>query len=153
MCPFSQFIFRSKVFVFFFGRCLSPLQMKSWIRICLPIYTLNELSFQEHARQDYCSEILFANMKIRYFAGKSAQSSGEVNEIVMWNKYNWVFPKGFQWQKYLSLQQKDSSMPPNHLLCKRPECYHSNSKTHVGHRVFKLSPNHVSVIYQIPWIR
>ena len=38
------------------------------------------------------------------------------------------------------------------LLCKRPGCYHSTSKTHVRDRIFKLSPIHASVIYQIPWI-
>ena len=37
----------------------------------------------------------------------------------------------------------------SHLLCKRPRCYHSTSKTHVRDRVFYLSPFHASVIYQI----
>ena len=36
------------------------------------------------------------------------------------------------------------------LLWKRPGCYHSTSKTHVRDRIFKLSPIHVSVIYEIP---
>ena len=40
-----------------------------------------------------------------------------------------------------------------HLLCKRPGCYHSTSKTHVRDRIFKLSPIHTSVIYQIRWIQ
>ena len=31
--------------------------------------------------------------------------------------------------------------------------YHNASKTHVRDRIFKLSPIHASVIYQIPWIR
>ena len=39
-----------------------------------------------------------------------------------------------------------------HLLCKRPGCHHSTSKTHVRDRIFKLSPIHASVIYQIHWI-
>ena len=39
-----------------------------------------------------------------------------------------------------------------HLLCKRPGCYHSTSKTHVRDRIFKLRPMHASVIYHIPWI-
>ena len=98
---------KTNVFVFFFfGKCLSALQMKSWIRICLPIYTLNELSFQERARQDYCSEILFANMKIRYLAGKSTQCCREVNEIVMSIEFslNVLNVQRIQWQKYLSLQ-------------------------------------------------
>ena len=38
------------------------------------------------------------------------------------------------------------------LLCKRPGCYHSANKTHVRDRIFKLSPIHASLIYQIPWI-
>ena len=33
-----------------------------------------------------------------------------------------------------------------YLLCKRPRCYHRVSK------IFKLTPIHASVIYQIPWI-
>ena len=33
-----------------------------------------------------------------------------------------------------------------HLLCKRPRCYHSTSKTHVRDRIFKLSSIHASVI-------
>ena len=37
-----------------------------------------------------------------------------------------------------------------YLLCKRPGGYHSTSKTHVRNRIFKLSPIHTSVIYQIP---
>ena len=40
-----------------------------------------------------------------------------------------------------------------HLLCKRPRCYHSISKTCVRDRIFKLNPIHASIIYQIPWIR
>ena len=32
-----------------------------------------------------------------------------------------------------------------HLLCKRPGCYHSTSKTHLKGRIFKLSPIHASV--------
>ena len=34
-----------------------------------------------------------------------------------------------------------------------PGCYHSASKTHVRDRILKLTPIHVSVIYQIPRIR
>ena len=34
-----------------------------------------------------------------------------------------------------------------HLLCERPECYHSASKTHVRDSIFKFSPIHASVIY------
>ena len=39
-----------------------------------------------------------------------------------------------------------------HLLCKRPGCYHSTSKTHMRARIFKLTIIHASVIYQNPWI-
>ena len=31
-----------------------------------------------------------------------------------------------------------------------PGCYHSASKTHMRDKIFKFSPIHVSVIYQIP---
>ena len=40
-----------------------------------------------------------------------------------------------------------------HLLCKRPGCYNSTSKTHVRDMIFKFSPIHASVIYQITWIQ
>ena len=36
-----------------------------------------------------------------------------------------------------------------HLLCLRPGCYHSTSKTHGRARISKLSLIHASVIYQI----
>ena len=68
---------------------------------------------------------------------------------------NWVFPKCFhwirwiQWQKILYFKKIIQSC---HLLCKRPICYHSTNKTHVAERIFKLSPIHASVIYQIDWI-
>ena len=39
-----------------------------------------------------------------------------------------------------------------HLLCKRPRCYYSTSKTQVADRIFELSLIHASVIYQIPGI-
>ena len=54
--------------------------------------------------------------------------------------------------KNIIFQKHYSNLPPSHLLCKRPTCYHSASKTLVAERIFKLSPIHVSVIYQIPWI-
>ena len=37
-----------------------------------------------------------------------------------------------------------------HLLCNRPECYHSASKTHMRDRIFKSSPNHASMIIRFP---
>ena len=42
-----------------------------------------------------------------------------------------------------------------HLLCQRPGCYNSTSKTHVNDRIFQMPPIHASVIYQnrlISWI-
>ena len=36
-----------------------------------------------------------------------------------------------------------------HLLCERPGSYRSASKTQVRDRIFKLTPIHASVIYQI----
>ena len=41
-------------------------------------------------------------------------------------------------------------LPPSHLLCKRPVCYHSASTTHVRDMIFKLSPIHASVIVSFP---
>ena len=38
-----------------------------------------------------------------------------------------------------------------HLLCKRPR-YQRTSKMQIAERIFKQSPVHVSVIYQMPWI-
>ena len=37
-------------------------------------------------------------------------------------------------------------------MYKRPGCYHSASKTQVRDRIFKLTPTHTSMIYQIRWI-
>ena len=37
-----------------------------------------------------------------------------------------------------------------HLLCKRPGCYHSASKTHVRDRIFKSTPIHASMIIRFP---
>ena len=37
-----------------------------------------------------------------------------------------------------------------HLLCKRPGCDHSASKTHVRDRIFKLTLIHASVIIRFP---
>ena len=42
---------------------------------------------------------------------------------------------------------------PAILLCKRPWCFDSTSKTYVRHRIFKLSPIYASLIYQISWIQ
>ena len=64
---------------------------------------------------------------------------------------NGVFPKcfhGIPWQKIFVIKRTRTC----HLLCKRPGCYHSTSKTHVRDRIFKLSPIHAWVVYQIPWI-
>ena len=36
------------------------------------------------------------------------------------------------------------------LLCKRPACYHSASKTSVRDRIFNSSPIHASVIIKFP---
>ena len=60
----------------------------------------------------------------------------------------WVFPKCFPWKNILVIK----SFRTCHLLCMRLRCYHSASKTQVSERIFKLSPIHASVIYQIPWI-
>ena len=54
--------------------------------------------------------------------------------------------------KKLSLQEKESNLPPSHLLGERPRCYHSASKTHVRGRICNLSPIHASVIFSFPEI-
>ena len=69
------------------------------------------------------------------------------------NDYIGVFPKCFSLNSLNSVTKnydikKDSNLPHSHLLCKRPACYHSASKTHVRDWIFKLSPIHASVIYQ-----
>ena len=38
------------------------------------------------------------------------------------------------------------------VTCNKPACYHSARKTHVRNRIFRLSPIHASVTYQILWI-
>ena len=71
-------------------------------------------------------------------------------------KYSGIFPKGFHWIQRIRWQNichYSKRAQTCHLLCKRPGCYHSVSKTHVRERIFKLSPIHALVIYQIPWIR
>ena len=42
--------------------------------------------------------------------------------------------------------KQGSNLPPSNLLCERPGCCHSTSKTNVRDRIFKLSPIHASVI-------
>ena len=67
-----------------------------------------------------------------------------------------VFPNCFHWIAEFSdknIFHNSKRTRTCHLLCKRPWGYHSTSKTHVKDRIFKLSPIHGSVIYQIPWIR
>ena len=72
-------------------------------------------------------------------------------EFTEFGQDHWIH--WIQWQKYFSLQQKGSNLPPSHLLCKGPGCYHSTSKTYVRDKIFKLNPIHASVIYQIPRIQ
>ena len=59
--------------------------------------------------------------------------------------FHWI-----QWQKNCHYTKSAWTC---HLLCKRPGCYHSTSKTHVRDRNFKMSSIHASVIYLIPRIR
>ena len=68
----------------------------------------------------------------------------------------WVFPKCFhwiQWIQWYKILNYINIIRTYHFLCKRPGCYHSNSRTQVAKRTFKLSPIQASVIYQIPSIR
>ena len=41
-------------------------------------------------------------------------------------------------------------MPHSHLLCKRPACYPSTSKSHVRDNIFKSSSIHASLIINFP---
>ena len=63
-----------------------------------------------------------------------------------------VFPKCFHWIQLQNICRYSQKVQTCHHLCKKPGCYHSANKTDVRDRIFKLSPIHVSVIYQIPWI-
>ena len=65
----------------------------------------------------------------------------------------WVFPKCFHWIQWQKILYFKKTILTCYLLCKRPRCYLSTSKTQVAEIIFKLSPIHASVIYQIPWIR
>ena len=74
---------------------------------------------------------------------------GKANDL-----HKGILPKCFywiqqiQWQKYIVIKRAWTC----NLLCRRQECYHSSSKTHVRDRIFQLSPIDASVIYQITWI-
>ena len=64
----------------------------------------------------------------------------------------WVFPKCFTEFADKNICHYSKRALDCHLLRRRSGCYHSTSKTHVSDRIFKLSPIHAWVIYQIPWI-
>ena len=67
-----------------------------------------------------------------------------------------AFPKYFHWIQriqWYKILNYINIIWTYHFLCKKPGCYHSNSRTQVAKRTFKLSPIHASVIYQIPSIR
>ena len=53
----------------------------------------------------------------------------------------------------ITVKGLEPATPATSYTCKRPGCYHSNSKTHVRDMIFQLSPIHGSVIYQICWIQ
>ena len=59
----------------------------------------------------------------------------------------WVLPKCFYWILWIQWQKIvfKKIFRTRQLLCKRPGCYHSASKTEVAERIFKLSPIHASV--------
>ena len=60
-----------------------------------------------------------------------------------------VFPY-FDDFNYKNICHHSKRVGTNDLLCLRPGCYHSTSKTHVRDRIFKSTLIHASVIYQIP---
>ena len=61
-----------------------------------------------------------------------------------------VFPKCFTEFSDKNICHYSKRAQTCHLLCKKPACYHNTSKIHVKDRIFKLTPSHASVIYQIP---
>ena len=68
---------------------------------------------------------------------------------------NWVFPTCFHWICWIEWQKVlyfEKTVRTCHLLCMRPGCHRRASKTQVRDGIFKLSPIHASVMYQIPWI-
>ena len=69
---------------------------------------------------------------------------------IIYSKQTEIFLNVFPDFSEFSDKNRGSNLSPSHLLCKRPRCYHSISKTQVADRIFKLGPIHASVIYQIP---
>ena len=61
-----------------------------------------------------------------------------------------LFVFHFDKQQPLKSLKGRSKVRTCRLLCQRQGCSHSANKTHVRDRIFKLSPIHASVIYQIP---
>ena len=69
------------------------------------------------------------------------QSATMENSQLQWKAVSYNrrhFAKCFYWISW--------SLPPNHILSKRPGCYHSARKTYVRDMIFKLSLIHDSVI-------
>ena len=63
-----------------------------------------------------------------------------------------IYPKCFHWIQWQKILYCKKIIQTCHLLCKRPRCCHSASKTQVAERIFILNRIHASVIYQILWI-
>ena len=61
--------------------------------------------------------------------------------------FHWIQP--IQWQK--NIYHNSKRLQTCNLLCEKPGCYHSASKTHVRDRILKLIPMHTWLTY--PWIR
>ena len=68
---------------------------------------------------------------------------------------NWDLPKGFHWVGWIEWQNichYSKRVQTCYSLHYKPGCYHSESKTYVRDRIFKLTRIYGSVIYQIPCI-
>ena len=80
--------------------------------------------------------------------GPASQSRNDFLQVN--DNLHWVFPKYFHWIQWQKLLCFKKIIRTCHHLCER--CYHGTSKTQVTKQIFKFSPIHASVIYQIPWI-
>ena len=94
---------------------------------------------------------------------KMGPLSNEVNyqKVIIKEKEDYFLSLGLQWSfSYMfhwiqrirdkNICHYNKRARTCHLLCKKPGCYHSTSKTHVRDRIFNMSPIHASVIYQKP---
>ena len=144
--------------------CFSQQLLMRWRLRILQYSALNFHKFITHFRKlkDHHFSPIFKT-SIRYYftkfeMGKNVYGSFliYIRKVLFWQVPNGVirvFPKYFT--EFAEFRDKNISLyftkiiQTCHLLCKRPRYYYSASKTQVTERIFKLSPIHASVIYQI----